>query len=75
MNYDKTAVCYADNVERETITSAKGKSEVAASFEELAASQGVRPVTEFDSLLGHPSPEDESVEEFSSMLRERRREG
>jgi len=47
----------------------------AASFEELAASQGARPVTDFDSLLGHPSSEDESAEEFSSMLREWRREG
>jgi hypothetical protein len=44
-------------------------------MEELAASQGIQPVTEFDDLLGHPSAEDESVEEFALMLREWRREG
>jgi hypothetical protein len=75
MNYDKTPVCYAEKVERETIASTKGKSEVTSSFEELAASQGVLPVTDFVALLGHPSSEDESVEEFSTMLREWRREG
>jgi hypothetical protein len=57
-------------VERETIALTKGKSEVAASFEEFAASQGVLPVTDFEALLGHPSSEDESVEELSTMLRE-----
>jgi hypothetical protein len=66
--------CYAEKVERETIKTTKGKPE-APSFEELAACQGVRPLTEFDALLGHPSGEDESVEEFSAMLREWRREG
>jgi hypothetical protein len=46
----------------------------AGSFEELAASQGVHPVTEFDALLGHPSDQDESVEDFALMLHEWRNE-
>jgi|SRR5215472_10102170 len=44
------------------------------SFEELAASQGVGPVTEFDALIGHPSAEDESLEDFAAMLRDWRSE-
>ena len=49
----------------------------APSFEELATNQGVYPVKEFEAeaLLGHPSDEDESVEEFSLMLRQWRHEG
>jgi len=35
----------------------------------------VAPVDDFDALLGHPSPEDESAEEFAAMLRSWRREG
>jgi len=66
--------CYAEKVKREMIPTTNGKSE-APSFEELAASQGIRAVTEFDDLLGHSSSEDESVEEFSAMLREWRSEG
>jgi hypothetical protein len=61
-------------VDRETTKTSKGQSETL-SLEELAASQGIKPVTEFDALLGHPSAEDESVEEFAVMLREWRREG
>jgi hypothetical protein len=48
---------------------------VSPSFEELAAQQGVTPIDDFESLLGKPSPEDESAEEFSASLREWRREG
>ena len=48
---------------------------VSPSFEELAAQQGVKPIEDFESLLGQPSPEDESAEEFSASLREWRREG
>jgi hypothetical protein len=44
------------------------------SFEELAAQQGIVPILEFESLIGHPSPEDESAEEFSALLRTWRRE-
>jgi hypothetical protein len=51
------------------------KSEAELSFEELAARQGIQPATDFDALLGHPSAEDESTEEFAAMLREWRREG
>jgi hypothetical protein len=45
------------------------------SFEELAAQQGVAPIDDFEALLGTPSREDESAEEFSARLREWRREG
>jgi len=78
MNADKRgclerySVLYAESVERE-IQTPKEKSG-ATTLDELAASQGVHPVMEFDSLLGHPSAEDESIEEFSAMLREWRRE-
>jgi len=48
---------------------------VSPTFEELAAQQGVAPIDDFDSLLGEPLPDDESVEEFSALLREWRREG
>jgi hypothetical protein len=51
------------------------ESEAELSFEELTARQGIQPATDFDDLLGHPSAEDESVEEFAAMLREWRREG
>jgi hypothetical protein len=45
------------------------------SFEELAAQQGIAPIADFETLLGEPLPEDESVEEFSASLRDWRREG
>ena len=46
----------------------------ARSFDELAALQGVTPA-EFNVLVGHPSAEDESVDDFAAMLREWRTEG
>jgi hypothetical protein len=53
------------------------RAQVTASptLEELAAQQGVSAIDNFESLLGKPLPEDESVEEFSTWLRESRREG
>ena len=45
------------------------------SFEELAAQQGVTPIGDFETLLGEPVRDDESVEEFSASLRGWRREG
>jgi len=45
------------------------------SIEELAAQQGVLPVTDFDSLLGRHFPDDETEQEFEVMLREWRSEG
>jgi len=45
------------------------------SFEELAAQQGVAPVKDFTELLGEPHAGDESVEEFSKLLRAWRSEG
>lgn len=53
----------------------RSESEAAPSFKELAAHQGIRPVMDFEALLGHPSAEDESAEEFAAMLRKWRREG
>ena len=41
----------------------------------LAAEQGVRPVTDFDGLLGDFWPEQESADEFIAAVREWRREG
>jgi hypothetical protein len=46
----------------------------SVSFEELAAQQGVAPISDFESLIGRPSPQDESAEEFSAMLHAWRRE-
>jgi hypothetical protein len=48
---------------------------LALSIEGLAAQQNVSPVMDFRELLGRPSNEDESPEEFTAMLREWRREG
>jgi hypothetical protein len=45
------------------------------SLEELAACQGVRPITDFDGLLGRPSRDDESADEFARKLHEWRCEG
>jgi hypothetical protein len=61
-------------MERETPRPTFRRSGPDPSIEELAAEQGVKPVN-FDDLLGHPSPEDETVEEFEAMLREWRGEG
>jgi len=44
------------------------------SFEELAEQQGVVSISDFESLIGKPSPQDESAEELSAMLRPWRRE-
>ena len=65
--------CHAEKVELEAIQSTSLKSGATA-FEEFAIQQGVHPVTDFAALLGRPSAEDESAEEFSAMLREWRRE-
>ena len=42
--------------------------------EELAARQGVGPVTDFDALWGDFWPEDESVDDFVAAVREWRRD-
>jgi hypothetical protein len=62
-------------VEQKATKHSKSESEVASSFEELAARQGVQPATDFEALLGSRSVEDESVEEFAAMLRKWRGEG
>jgi hypothetical protein len=43
------------------------------SLEDLAAQQGITPMDDLDALLGKPSPEDESVDEFQALLRGWRR--
>ena len=43
-------------------------------LERLAAEQGVRPVTDFESLRADFWPEDESVDDFVRTVRERRRD-
>lgn len=57
------------------LTSSISDQPAPPSFEELALQQGVAPVEDFEVLLGKPSPEDESAEEFGKRLREWRREG
>jgi hypothetical protein len=57
------------------ITSSRTEGAASPSFEELAAQQGVAPIDDFEAVLGAPSPDDESVEEFSASLRDWRREG
>jgi hypothetical protein len=60
---------------RAQYTSSPRSDKIAlGSFEELANRQGVTPIDDFEELLGKPSLDDDSVEEFSSMLRQWRRE-
>jgi hypothetical protein len=56
------------------ISSPRSGQVALRSFEELANQQGVTPIDDIEALLGKPSPEDESAEEFSGMLRQWRRE-
>jgi len=72
-----TLICYAGVVDNRAHSIASSRSDYTASpsFEELAAQQGVTPIDDFETLLGEPLPEDESVEEFSASLRDWRREG
>jgi hypothetical protein len=41
----------------------------------LATEQGVRPITDYDDLLGDFWPEDETADEFVSAVRQWRQEG
>lgn len=50
-------------------------SRPAQSLEELAAQQGVKPVKDFDALLGDFWPEDETADQFIAAVRHWRREG
>jgi hypothetical protein len=43
-------------------------------LERLAAEQGVRPITDFESLEADFWPEDESIDDFVRTVRERRRD-
>ena len=58
----------------QNISSSRSKRIAPGSFEELANQQGVTAIADFEVLLGKPLAEDESVEEFSSMLRQWRGE-
>jgi hypothetical protein len=62
------------NKRAQNISKSRSGQIAPRSFEELANQQGVTPIDDFEALLGKPSPEDESVEEFSRLLREWRRE-
>jgi hypothetical protein len=74
---ERSLTCYPGFVNKraQPITSSRTKGAASPSFEELAAQQGVAPIDDFDTLLGQPSPEDESAERFSASLREWRQEG
>ena len=58
----------------QNISSPRSNQIAPGSFEELANQQGVTPIDDFEVLLGKPSSEDESADEFSGMLRQWRRE-
>jgi hypothetical protein len=68
---------YSGSMDRKAqhIPPSRSEHPAAASFDELAAQQGVAPVEDLEELLGRPSPDDESAEEFAARLREWRREG
>ena len=66
---------YPENMETPAAKSANKLPDELRTIEELAALQGVLPVADYRKLLGHPSPEDETEEEFAGMLREWRSEG
>jgi hypothetical protein len=58
----------------QNISSRQSDQIAPRSIEELASQQGVTPIDHFEALLGKPSSEDESAEEFSRMLRQWRSE-
>lgn len=39
-------------------------------LEQLAVCQRVQPIADFEALMGQPSRDDESADEFSAMLRD-----
>jgi hypothetical protein len=69
--------CYSGFVDQiaQPIGSSRTEGAASPSFEQLAAQQGVAPIDDFETLLGEPSPEDESAEKFSASLRQWRQEG
>ena len=77
MSRDLSWTCYAGFVDKRAhlIGSPQTDRTASPTFEELAAQQGVTPIDDFETLLGAPSREDESAEEFSASLRGWRREG
>ena len=62
--------------QRNTIVhdNASGAEAARKELERLAAEQGVRPVTDFESLRADFWPEDESIDDFVRTVRERRRD-
>jgi hypothetical protein len=73
----RMVACYSGFVDKKEQQIPESSSDKSAppSFQELAVQQGVAPVKEFEALLGRPSPDDESAQEFAASLREWRREG
>ena len=69
--------CYSGFVDKraQPVRNSRTPSAASPTFEELAAQQGVSPIDDFESLLGEPLSEDETVEEFAALLREWPREG
>jgi hypothetical protein len=64
--------------ERVTASAVAGRaflSQPSVDLETLAAQQRVRPVADFDALLGDFCPEAETADEFIAALRRWRREG
>ena len=65
-----------DGGEADMSGAAKGASFFeAANLDTLAGRQGVRPVADFEALLGDFWPEEESVDDFIAAVREWRRHG
>ena len=69
--------CYSDLVimKAPNISPSPSDRPAPPTFQELADQQGIAPLDDFEALLGKPSPEDESPEEFAVRLRRWRREG
>ena len=76
-NRERSLTCYSGFVDQiaQPIESSRTEGAASPSFEQLAAQQGVAPIDDFETLLGQPSPEDESAEKFSASLRQWRQEG
>jgi hypothetical protein len=76
-NRERSLTCYSGFVDQiaQPIGSSRTEGAASPSFEQLAAQQGVAPIDDFETLLGQPSPEDESAEKFSASLRQWRQEG
>jgi hypothetical protein len=66
---------YPETMETPAVKTRSAFPAEPSTIEGWAALQGVQLVTDFESFLGHPSPEDETDEEFAAMLHQWRNEG